>query len=228
MRRGGLSWLSHGYERIAWTMAFGSLAASAAAEVAGGGRQEDGINEKERASTPDLLLAPAAGAALAACAGERLGSTVGRLLLPALGGLSLMSAGAAVVFGAEDRTSSGALLRLPTAMVDGCRQAATMLALTDEAAADLARRTSAALQASALVVLPLLHLACPPVYTMSTEALMGLAWVCAAAGFRRMEVEALEESGAPVSPVALRNLLLAVGAASTLRTLVRRAPMCQF
>ena len=235
-RRGGLTWLSHGYERIAWAGVFGSLAASAAAEAAGSHQGDDGISdqsggggsEKAVAPTPDLLLAPAAGFAIAACAGERLGSTAGRLLLPALGALGVMSAGAAMAFGAEQRMPPSLVASVPEAVLKGSRHVLTTLALTEESAADHGRRASAALQASALAVLPLLHLACPPVYTMSTEMLMGLAWVCAAAGFRRLEADALEENGAPVSPVAARNLLLAVGAASSLRTLVRRAPICQF
>jgi hypothetical protein len=181
--RGGLSWLSHGYERVAWSLAYGSLAAAAATVVIDGGR--DGF-EAERA-----LLAPGAGAALAAVAGERLGSVVGRALLPTLTGFGALGA-ALALHGGDDR----------------------------------GQRAVHVLQMSCLVMLPSLHLACLPVYTLSSESLLALAWFGLGAGIATtLEGPAVE----PLPSVeSVRRLLLAVGSASLLRTLHARAPICHF
>ena len=177
-RHARLSWLAHGYESWAWGVAYGGLSAAAVAALL------PGIPHGEDAS----LLAPSAGAALAATAGERLGSAVGRAAFPALVGVGVLSAGAA---------------------------------LRGDAFGERAAR---ALQMSALVLLPALQLACPPVYTLSLQGTLACAWIGMGAG-----ATALESTPALFpSPEAARHVLVAVGAASLLRTLATRAPLCQF
>ena len=179
----GLVWLGHSYERWAWSTAFGSLPVAAAVAAAGcsSGTSSSGI-DSAAAEQLHYLLAPAAGALLAAVAGERLGSAVGRVLLPALTGIGALSAAAAV-----QGDSRG-------------------------------ERVASDLQTAALLLLPALHVTCLPVYTLSGQSGLGLAWFHAAAAWSTLDD----------SPKAVQRALLAVGAASLLRTLCRRAPICHF
>ena len=170
----GLKWLAHGYERWAWTACYGGLS------IAGAGTL---LGYRDESAT---LLAPSAGAALAATAGERLGSTVGRVLFPALTGVGLLSA--------------------IVAKYNGDWRG---------------ERAAHALQACALALLPALQLACLPVYTLSMQGAVGCAWLWMAAA-----LPTLDDELAP--PEATRQLLLSVGAASILRTMVTRRPICQF
>lgn len=218
-RRGGLTWLSHGYERGAWTLAFGSIAATSLASMLGptGTCSQNASNE----NLSDRMLAPASAAALAATAGERLGSIVGRILFPALGGVGVLCACATPSFLVAG--SSLAMHLVPSEV-----QLTSALVPTDpDEIARYAGRVSCALQASALVLLPALHILCPAVYTLSIEATLGVAWLCAAAGFSHLDATVSAENHLP-SPEACRNVLLAVGCASWLRTLVKRRPICQF
>lgn len=174
-RHGRLSWLSHPYEFWAWGTAYAGLSVAGGAALLGMGQDV-------------TLLAPAAGAVLAATAGERLGSAVGRALLPTLATVGIVSAGAAL-----RGDPHGA-------------------------------RAVQALHVSALVLLPVLQLSCLPVYTLSVQGAFAWAWVLLAAGATALE------SAPPLapSPDATRQMLLAVGGASFLRTLLTRAPICHF
>ena len=228
-RRGGFAWLSHGYERVAWTTAFGSLAASAASATSSDDSSRLSRDHGSE-STSDLLLAPAAAAALTATAGERLGSAVGRALFVSFAGIAVASAGAALLLNTDSMASpSDSLSSAESKKEASSREEALAELTTKDISLAVAQRGSSALQATALILLPAMHLACPPVYTMSSEALMGLAWMWAAAGFARLGPEVVDEwSGGELTPEAMRNLLLAVGASSALRTLVGRRPLCQF
>ena len=187
-----LIWLSHSYERWAWATAFGCLPIAAAVTAVAGSGAADGGGDADATATETLvsdaeakefaMLAPSAGALLAAVAGERLGSAVGRVLLPTLTGIGLLSATAALL-GEHHGV-----------------------------------RASAVLECSTLILLPALHAVCLPVYSLSLQAGLGLAWFHAAAAWSMVED----------SPKATQRLLLAVGAASVLRTLCRRAPICHF
>jgi hypothetical protein len=77
-------------------------------------------------------------------------------------------------------------------------------------------RASAVLQVASLILLPSLH-ACLPTYTLSSQGLLGLVWLGMAAFASTQDETRLGEP-----------LFLAVGAASILRTVVLRAPICQF
>ena len=228
-RRGGFAWLSHGYERVAWTTAFGSLAASAASATSSDDSSRLSRDHGSE-STSDLLLAPAAAAALTATAGERLGSAVGRALFVSFAGIAVASAGAALLLNTDSMASpSDSLSSAESKKEASSREEALAELTTKDISLAVPQRGSSALQATALILLPAMHLACPPVYTMSSEALMGLAWMWAAAGFARLGPEVVDEwSGGELTPEAMRNLLLAVGASSALRTLVGRRPLCQF
>jgi len=87
------------------------------------------------------------------------------------------------------------------------------------------RRGELALQCWAALLLPALHL-CLPVYTLSAEATLSCCWFLVALGSAASSFEAPDESG--FSTAAIQNLLLACGAASLHRTLMKRAPICQY
>lgn len=180
LRPGGLHWLAHGYEAWAWGIAYGGLALMATPALLG-------ISLPEGDDT--VLLAPSAGAMLAAISGERLGAVAGRALLPALTGFGVLCACASTM-GGDARGTRGAH----------------------------------ALQATALVLLPALQLSCLPVYTLSLQGALACAWWYLAAGTTSLDTP---PPLAP-SPEAARDVLLAIGAASLLRTLITRVPVCQF
>ena len=69
-----------------------------------------------------------------------------------------------------------------------------------------------------LLLLPALHAVCLPVYTLSAQTALGIAWFHAAAAWSTLDD----------APKAVQRVLIAVGAASVLRCLCRRAPICHF
>ena len=76
-----------------------------------------------------------------------------------------------------------------------------------------------------------MHIACRPAYTGSAQGLIGVGWLWAAAFASTLEADAPLTSPLPgfdVSPAAVQHVLLAVGCASVLRTLVTRVPLCHF
>ena len=87
------------------------------------------------------------------------------------------------------------------------------------------RRGELALQCWAALLLPALHL-CLPVYTLSAEATLSCCWFLVTLGSVASSFEAPDESD--LSTAAIQNLLLACGAASLHRTLMKRAPICQY
>ena len=197
-RHGGFAWLSYAWERQAWIIGFSSLTASGSMAMVG----HDAC---------DAWLAPAAAAALAATAGERLGSTVGRILVPGLTCIGVLSALAAT------NVSRGFMTKSPAAPSpnDGTSFAST--------------RASNALQVSALLMLPALQAVCLPVYSNRREAFLGLAWFWVAAAFGRLDpMTAADSLPAGLSTEAVKQVLISAGAASLLRTLVARRPICQF
>lgn len=87
------------------------------------------------------------------------------------------------------------------------------------------RRGEVALQCWAALLLPALHV-CLPVYTRSADATLSCLWFLVTLGSVALSFEAPDEWG--LSTAAVQNLLLACGAASLHRTLIRRAPICQY
>lgn len=220
-RRGGLAWLSHGYEHLAWGLTYSSLIASATASlssITAAARGPSSLVQEEQAtagstlSLAHALLTPGAGAALAAIAGERLGSAVGPPLL-----LTLAGAGATAAAVATGMMPRSALEQLQSLLPPPYAVA------SPEGAA----RVCYGIQASALVVMPALTLWTLPVYTHSTtQVALGIAWLWLAAGGPGLFGGEPGDRGAAHEP--LRQLVLAVGAFSILRTLIVRAPICQF
>ena len=80
------------------------------------------------------------------------------------------------------------------------------------------KRVASDLQSAALILMPALHAVCLPVYTLSAHTVLGIAWFHAAAAWSTLDD----------APKAVQRVLLAVGAASVLRCLCRRAPICHF
>ena len=78
------------------------------------------------------------------------------------------------------------------------------------------KRAASVLELSALALLPALHV-CLPVYSLSSTGLMGLTWF----GFAAYASTSEETWNA-------QHIFLAIGAASTLRTLRARVPICHF
>ena len=130
------------------------------------------------------------------------------------------SACAAVAAIAGERLGStvGRVL-LPTLVAAGAASCGAALHGDERGA-----RCAHALQASALVLLPALQLGCLPVYTLSLQGALACAWLWMAASATALD------SAPPLapSPEAARHALVAVGAASLLRTLVTRVPICHF
>lgn len=150
-------------------------------------------------------LAAAAGATLVGCSEH-----YAALLAP--------SAGAALAATAGERLGSVAGRALAPALVSvGLLSAGA--ALAGDARGERAAR---ALQASALVLLPSLQLVCLPVYTLSVQGALAGAWLWMAAAVTAFDAPLAS------SPEDSRHVLVAVGAASLLRTLATRAPVCQF
>ena len=144
-------------------------------------------------------------------AGERLGSAVGLPLL-------LMLAGGGVT------AATVATGMMPRSALE---QVQHLLPPSCAASPEGAARVCYVLQASALVVLPALTLWTLPVYTHSTtQVALGTAWLwLAAAGPALFGGESGDCAGAHEP---LRQVVLAVGALSILRTLIVRRPICQF
>ena len=234
-RRGGLGWLSYGYERFAWGVVYGSLAASATTTLAasdhhsggGGGSiskrphcDADAEATRGVSAIAHALLTPGAGAALAATAGERLGSAVGLPLVLTLTGAGCIAAAVATNVA-------------PPTLLQATRQAAeaweslgigSMPSGAPTTIEATAHRACLTIQASSLLLMPALHLATLPVYTHSTmQAALGVLWLWLAAG-----TPTLLEGVDDVASEPARQLFLAVGALSGLRTLIVRRPICQF
>lgn len=83
-------------------------------------------------------------------------------------------------------------------------------------------RPERALQACALLLLPALHI-CPPVYTLGAQALVSYSWLGVAAFAATMDA-----SFPLLPPACVSNAAVAAGAASLLRVLVARRPICQY
>ena len=231
-RRGGLGWLSYGYERFAWGVVYGSLAASATTTLAasdhhsgGGGGISKRLHWKLMLRRPwrsaaRTHLTPGAGAALAATAGERLGSAVGLPLVLTLTGAGCIAAAVATNVA-------------PPTLLQAARQAAeaweslgigSVPSGAPTSIEATAHRACLTIQASSLLLMPALHLATLPVYTHSTmQAALGVLWLWLAAG-----TPTLLEGVDDVASEPARQLFLAVGALSGLRTLIVRRPICQF
>ena len=222
-RRGGLGWLSYGYEQFAWGVVYGSLAASATATLAasdhhsggGGGGGGSGISKwphrdadaeatRGVSEIAHALLTPAAGAALAATAGERLGSAVGLPLVLTLTGAGCIAAAVAT------NVAPPTLLQATHQVAEtwgslGIGSAPSGAPTTIEATA---HRACLTIQASSLLLMPALHLATLPVYTHSTmQAALGVLWLWLAAGTPTL-LDGVDE----VASEPTRQLFLAVGA----------------
>ena len=90
-------------------------------------------------------------------------------------------------------------------------------------------RVACSLEAASLVLLPALHLGCLPVYSSSAQSTLSVAWLWLGVWLPRTSIDELQLAEAcGVSPSAATRLLLTVGAASMLRTLLTRAPICSF
>ena len=130
------------------------------------------------------------------------------------------SAGAALAAIAGERLGSpvGRLL-LPALTLTGLFSAGA--AMNGDARGE---RVAQALQVSALALMPTMQLACLPVYTLSVQGALAGAWLWMAAAAHAFN------STPPLasSPEAATQLLLAVGGASFLRTLLARVPICKF
>lgn len=87
------------------------------------------------------------------------------------------------------------------------------------------QRGELTMQCLAALLLPALHL-CLPVYTLSAEASLSCCWFLVTLGSVASSFEVPDDSG--FSTAAIQNLLLGAGAASLHRTLLRRAPICQY
>lgn len=104
----------------------------------------------------------------------------------------------------------------------GLVSAAAALALGDS-------RGELALRCVAAALVPALHL-CLPVYSLSADGALASFWWLAALAVAASEVEppGLERPGDVVSAAALQHMLLALGALSLHRTLLRRVPVCHY
>lgn len=90
-------------------------------------------------------------------------------------------------------------------------------------------RGELALRVVAAALVPALHL-CLPVYTLSADGALASCWWLAALAVAASDVEppGVERPGDVLSAAALQHVLLAVGALSLHRMLLRRVPVCRF
>ena len=85
------------------------------------------------------------------------------------------------------------------------------------------------LQRGALLLLPLLHVACPPVHTGTREALLTLGWFAASAATSTLPRGGGDYDGSELIPAsAVTSLALAAGTLSARSVLSRRVPVCQY
>ena len=129
------------------------------------------------------------------------------------------SAACALSVTAGERLGSGlGRVLAPALGALGVLSAATALAAGDA-------RGELALRCVAAALVPALHL-CLPVYTLSVDGTVACAWLLAAVAVAASGVDPPEETG--LSAAALQHLLIALGTLSLHRTLLRRAPVCQY
>ena len=153
-------------------------------------------------------------------AGSAAGPTSRREQPPLLLGLSAACVLAAT---AGERLGSGlGRVLVPSLGALGLVSAVAVLALGDS-------RGELALRGVAAALVPALHL-CLPVYSLSADGALASLWWLAALAVAASEVEppGLERPGDVVSAAALQHMLLALGALSLHRTLLRRVPVCRY
>ena len=137
----------------------------------------------------------------------------------------LLGTSAACVLAATagERLGSGlGRVLVPSLGALGLVSAVAALALGDS-------RGELALRCVAAALVPALHL-CLPVYSLSADGALASFWWLAALAVAASEVEppGLERPGDVVSAAALQHMLLALGALSLHRTLLRRVPVCHY
>ena len=133
------------------------------------------------------------------------------------------SAACVLAVTAGERLGSGlGRVLVPSLGALGLLSAVAALALGDA-------RGELALRGGAAALVPVLHL-CLPVYTLSVDGAIASCWWLAALAVATSSVEppGAERPGDVLSAAGLQHVLLAVGALSLHRTLLRRVPVCRF
>lgn len=152
---------------------------------------------------------PLVAAAAAVDASQDGGDRAQALLAPAAGAVLATTAG-------ERLGSNVGRACVPLLTGLGCVAAA--MALGGDPRGESA---AGSLQRATLMLLPALQVGCLPVYTLSAQGTVGLLWLGMAA-YSATLPPSMEEGRAS------RHLFCAIGAASVLRTLCARRPICQF